>query len=76
MKIEEEITNKAVTGFVTAPYTTTLDKYTKQSKISEKEALVIFDQIVKAVYSLYVSGFQTKNLRAQHFVLSKKVWKL
>lgn len=63
-------------GLVTRPYTTTLDKYTKKHKTNEKEALKIFDQIMKSVYSLYVAGFISKNVRSQHFVLVNKTWKL
>ena len=76
LKIQEEITNNKVVGFVTQPYKTTLDRYTKKNKISQKQAMKIFDHIVKAVYSLYNAGFISKNIRSQHFVLVNKTWKL
>jgi hypothetical protein len=76
LRIEEEITSKTITGLVTRPYETTLDRYVKKHKLSEKQALVIFEHIVKAIYSLYQSGFATRNLRSSHFVLCNGVWKI
>ena len=54
LKIEEEMNSSTVTGFLTKPYQTSLEKHLRNKKLNEKEAMTIFDQIVKAVYSLYV----------------------
>ena len=44
--------------------------------MAEPEALTVFSQLIKAVYSLWVGGYVHRNLRAEHFVLGKDVWKL
>ncbi len=36
----------------------------------------IFDQIVRAVYSLIMSGYWHRNIRAEHFVKSGETWKM
>lgn len=36
----------------------------------------IFDQIVRAVYSLIMNGYWHRNIRAEHFVKCGKLWKL
>ena len=38
--------------------------------------MLIFEQIVKAIYSLYMAGFWHRNIRPEHFVKSEGVWKL
>jgi hypothetical protein len=74
--MEEEITSRDVTAIITKPYQSTLEKYIKSKKINEKEALGIFDQILKAVYSLWMDDTITRNLRSQHIVLSNNKWRL
>lgn len=76
LKIESEISNKDVVGFVRQPYNTNLQIYLRGKTLTEKDVLQIFDQILKAVYSLFQEGYATRNLRTQHFVLSEKLWKL
>jgi hypothetical protein len=46
------------------------------TNISEKEALEIFNQTLKAVYSLTMMGYLHKNIRPAHFVKCGKYWKL
>ncbi len=76
VKIESEISNKDVVGLVRQPYNTNLQIYLRGKTLTEKDVLQIFDQILKAVYSLFQEGYATRNLRTQHFVLSDKLWKL
>jgi hypothetical protein len=44
--------------------------------ISEKEALDIFYQVLKAIYSITMMGYLHKNIRPAHFVKCGKLWKL
>jgi hypothetical protein len=76
LKIESEMSNKEVVGFVRQPYNTNLQIYLRGKTLTEKDVLQIFDQILKSIYSLYQEGYATRNLRTQHFVLSNKLWKL
>jgi hypothetical protein len=36
----------------------------------------IFDNILKAVYSIYSNGYWHKNIRPEHFVKIDNIWKL
>ena len=42
----------------------------------EKEALDIFGQIMKSIYSLLKDGVLMGNIRAEHFVKVGNLWKL
>ena len=48
----------------------------KNKVIEQVEALEIFEQCMKAIYSLYMAGFWHRNIRPEHFVKVKKTWKL
>ena len=63
-------------GLATYPFDDTLNKYAQKQRLSEKEALYIFDQIIKSIYSLYLEGYTTRNIRSEHFVIQHKVCKL
>ena len=54
----------------------TLETYLKSKVIEEKEALAIFKQITKAIYSLYMAGFWHRNIRPEHFVKVGEMWKM
>ena len=54
-----------------------MNEYISQKgKLSEKEVLLILEQIVKIVYSLYETGYWHRNLRADHLVKVGNIWKL
>jgi hypothetical protein len=38
--------------------------------------MAVFDQIVRAVYSIVMNGYWHRNVRAEHFVKCGKAWKL
>lgn len=63
--------------FATKPYEYRLDEYLrKKGPQSEKNALLIFSDIIKASFSLIMAGFYHRNLRPEHFVLVDNKWKL
>ena len=76
LQIRDQLQNNEVMGLVSQHYETTLQKYMFATNISEKEALEIFNQTLKAVYSLTMMGYLHKNIRPAHFVKCGKYWKL
>lgn len=63
-------------GLITDVYECNLQQYIDKAHISEKDALDIFSQVVKAIYSLVMNGYWHRNIRPDHFVRVDKVWKL
>jgi predicted membrane-bound spermidine synthase len=76
LRWEEEINNSTIVGFITKPFEYSLFDFVKSKKIQEKEAMKIFDQIIKAIYSLYQEEFLTRQVRSEHIVFSEGKWKL
>ena len=62
--------------FVTEQYDHNLETYLKSKVIEEKEALSIFREIIKSVFSTYTAGFWHRNVRPEHFVKVKNTWKM
>ena len=44
--------------------------------LTESQALEIFDQIMRVIYSLHLKGYTHHELRSDHFVKCENVWKL
>lgn len=62
---------------LTKKYEARLDEYLLTAgPRPEKQALIIFQDILKAVYSLVMNGYWHRNLRAEHFVKIGDHWKL
>lgn len=76
LQLEEEVSSSTMVGFVTRPYQHNLCKYVKKKKVQEKEALSIFDEIVKGIYSLYLEEYLTRQVRSEHIVYSEGHWRL
>lgn len=48
----------------------------RTNRITEVEALKIFDDVLKAIYSIYSNGYWHKSIRPENFVKIGNVWKL
>ncbi len=48
----------------------------RYTRINESEALRIFDNVLKAIYSIYANGYWHKSIRPEHFVKIDNAWKL
>jgi hypothetical protein len=75
-KIIISVPNDGMFTFITEPYETNLEEYMRTTRITEVQALQIFDNVLKAVYSVYVSGYWHKCIRPEHFVKVGNTWKL
>ena len=51
-------------------------EYMRTTRITETEALRIFDHVLKAVYSVYANGYWHRNVRPEHFVKVGDTWRL
>ena len=53
-----------------------LDQYLLKELPSGDEIIEIFQDVLKAAYSLASAGIFPTNLRAEHFVRARDTWKL
>lgn len=62
--------------FVIDKYDIKLSEFIKKQNLQENQARAIAQDILKAIYGLLIPGYFHKNLRLEHFVKHKGVWKL
>ena len=74
--ISISIPNDGLFTFISQAYDTNLETYMKTTLITETEQHRIFDNVLKAVYSVFGNGYWHKCIRPEHFVRIGNVWKL
>ncbi len=64
LAIRAQVSNEEMMGLITDPYDCTLTQLITSKILTELECMDIFDQILKAAYSLVMNGYWHRNLRA------------
>lgn len=64
LAIRAQVSNEEMMGLVTDPYDTNLAQLILNKVLTEQECMEIFDQVLRAAYSLVMNGYWHRNLRA------------